>query len=46
LHEVFPGVEVTRAVGTYQTLLANDRAKELFGWAPTHSWRQELGQPG
>lgn len=43
LHEVFPGVEVTRDVDTYQTLLANDRAKELFGWAPTHSWRQELG---
>jgi nucleoside-diphosphate-sugar epimerase len=44
LHEVFPGVEVTRQIDTYQTLLANDRAKELFGWAPSHSWRQELGQ--
>ena len=44
LREVFPGVELTREVGTYQTLLANDRAKSLFGWAPTHSWHDELGQ--
>ncbi len=43
LREVFPGVELTGDVATYQTLLANDRAKSLFGWAPTHSWRAELG---
>ena len=43
LEEVFPDVEVRREVTTYQTLLANDRAKELFGWQPTHSWRDELG---
>jgi nucleoside-diphosphate-sugar epimerase len=44
LHEVFPGVELTRDIAPYQTLLANDRAKELFGWAPAHSWRHELGR--
>ena len=42
LHEVFPGVELTREIDTHETLLANRRAKELFGWAPTHSWRREL----
>jgi nucleoside-diphosphate-sugar epimerase len=45
LHEVFPGVELTREIDTYQSLFANDRAKELFGWRPSHSWRDELGQP-
>jgi nucleoside-diphosphate-sugar epimerase len=42
LHEVFPGVALTREITTHQTLLANDRAKELFGWTPTHSWRTEI----
>jgi nucleoside-diphosphate-sugar epimerase len=44
LREVFPGVELTREVDTHQTLLANDRAKSLFGWAPAHSWHDELGR--
>jgi nucleoside-diphosphate-sugar epimerase len=44
LHEVFPDVELTREVAEHQTLLANDRAKALFDWAPTHTWRDELGQ--
>jgi nucleoside-diphosphate-sugar epimerase len=44
LREVFPGVRITRELGTHQTLLANDRAKKLLGWAPTHSWRSELGR--
>lgn len=43
LAEVFPGVALTRDVGEHETLLANGRAKDLFGWAPTHSWRDELG---
>ena len=42
--EVFPDVEIRGPLGEHQTLLANDRAKELFGWKPTHSWRQELGR--
>lgn len=44
LSEVFPGVELRGDVGTYQTLLANDRAKSLFGWTPTHSWRDEVAR--
>lgn len=44
LAEVFPEVEVRGELSTYQTLLANDRAKALFGWQPTHSWRAELGR--
>jgi nucleoside-diphosphate-sugar epimerase len=42
LREVFPDVALTREVGANQTLLANDRAKELFGWSPAHSWRTEV----
>jgi nucleoside-diphosphate-sugar epimerase len=45
LAEVYPGVPVTRELTAHQTLLANDRAKELLDWAPTHSWREEIGRP-
>ncbi len=42
LREVFPDVEVRGELDTYQTLLANDRAKRLFDWRPEHSWRTEV----
>lgn len=42
--EVFPDVEIRGPLGEHQTLLANGHAKEVFGWQPTHSWRQELGR--
>ncbi|HZZ95462.1 MAG TPA: NAD(P)-dependent oxidoreductase [Jatrophihabitantaceae bacterium] len=45
VREVFPGVELTHEISSHQTLLANDRAKNLFGWSPTHSWHDELGRP-
>ena len=41
LAAVFPGVRLTRQLGEFETLLANDRARELFGWTPTHSWRAD-----
>ncbi|MHA3702157.1 NAD-dependent epimerase/dehydratase family protein [Jatrophihabitans sp. YIM 134969] len=44
LAEVFPSVRLTREVGEHETLLANSRARELFGWTPTHSWRDEVGR--
>ena len=44
LAEVYPDVPVTRELDSNQTLLANDRAKALFGWQPAHSWREEVGQ--
>jgi nucleoside-diphosphate-sugar epimerase len=43
MKEVFPDVEVRGDLDTFQTLLANDRAKQLFGWRPEHSWRNEIG---
>lgn len=39
LHEVFPGVELTREIGTYETLLSIDRARDVLGFVPRHSWR-------
>lgn len=43
LREVFPDVRLTREVGAYDTLLAIDRARELLGYAPSHSWRDQVG---
>jgi nucleoside-diphosphate-sugar epimerase len=46
LAEVFPGVKLTREVGEFGTLLAIDRAREVLGFEPRHSWRDhEVGSP-
>src|SRR6516162_776107 len=42
LAEVFPGVKLTRDVGEFGTLLAIDRAREVLGFAPAHSWRDHV----
>jgi nucleoside-diphosphate-sugar epimerase len=40
LAEVFPGVQITRGVGEFGTLLAIDRARQVLGFDPGHSWRR------
>ena len=42
LAEVYPGVRLTRDVGEYDTLLAIDRAREILGFTPAHSWRDHV----
>jgi len=42
LAEVFPGVTLTRDVGTYGTLLAIDKARQALGFEPEHSWRDHI----
>ena len=42
LAEVFPGVKLTRDVGEFGTLLAIDRAREVLGFQPEHSWRDHV----
>ncbi|CAG7631283.1 NAD-dependent epimerase/dehydratase family protein [Actinacidiphila bryophytorum] len=42
LAEVFPGVRLTREIGTYETLLGIDRAREVLGYQPQHSWRDAV----
>ena len=42
LAEVFPVVKLTRDVGEFGTLLAIDRAREVLGFNPEHSWRNHV----
>ena len=42
LAEVYPGVRLTRDVGEFGTLLAIDRAREILGFTPAHSWRDHV----
>src|SRR5947209_1317539 len=42
LADRFPDVPVRRELGEFETLLSIDRARELLGWEPAHSWRDEL----
>jgi nucleoside-diphosphate-sugar epimerase len=42
LAEVFPDVPLTREIGEFETLLAIGRAKQLLGYEPRHSWRDQI----
>src|SRR5262249_1632997 len=42
LAEGFPGVPMKREVGEFGSLLASDRAREVIGYEPQHSWRDHL----
>ena len=37
--ENFPQVPVTRALGEFESLQSNDKARRLFGYVPRRSWR-------
>lgn len=38
--EVFPGLSVPAGLGSNDTLLGIDRARDLLGFEPQHSWRE------
>jgi len=40
--EVYPGVEVRKALGEHETMLSIDKARRVLGFEPAHSWRDEL----
>ncbi|MFN8450492.1 MAG: NAD(P)-dependent oxidoreductase [Anaerolineae bacterium] len=40
--EVFPGVPLRPDVGDHDTLLSVDKARQMLGYQPEHSWRQYL----
>jgi nucleoside-diphosphate-sugar epimerase len=40
--DLFPGVEVRRALGDHETQLSIEKARRLLGYEPQHSWRDSL----
>ena len=44
--EVFPEVEVRRALGEHETLLSIDKARRVLGYEPEHSWRDHASPAG
>jgi nucleoside-diphosphate-sugar epimerase len=42
LAAVFPDTEVKGEIGEFDTLLAIDRAREVLGYEPRHSWRDHV----
>jgi len=42
----YDGVEVRREMGRDETFFAVDKARDLLGYAPQHSWRDVLPHPG
>ncbi|MET0931526.1 MAG: NAD(P)-dependent oxidoreductase [Aeromicrobium sp.] len=44
--DFYDGVEVRREMGRDETFYAIDKARDLLGFAPRHSWRDTLSDPG
>jgi nucleoside-diphosphate-sugar epimerase len=42
LAEVYPQTEARKRLSTYETLLSIDKAREVLGFEPQHSWRDEV----
>jgi nucleoside-diphosphate-sugar epimerase len=42
LAEVFPDARLSREIGQFETLLAIDRARQVLGYQPRHSWRDQI----
>jgi nucleoside-diphosphate-sugar epimerase len=42
MREVYPGVALTRELEGFETLLAIDHARDVLGYDPRHSWRDEV----
>jgi nucleoside-diphosphate-sugar epimerase len=42
LAEVYPQTEVRKRLSTYETLLSIDKARDVLGFEPQHSWRDEV----
>ena len=42
----YDGVEVRREMGRDETFYAIDKARDLLGYEPEHSWRDVLDDPG
>jgi nucleoside-diphosphate-sugar epimerase len=42
----YAGIEVRREMGRDETFYAIDKARDLLGFAPRHSWRDLLPEPG
>ena len=41
----YAGVEVRREMGRDETFYSNDKARDLLGYRPQHSWRDVLPDP-
>ena len=42
----YDGVDVRRGMSREETFYAIDKAQDLLGYAPRHSWRDVLPEPG
>ncbi len=45
LETFYAGVEVRREMGRNETFYSIDKARDLLGYAPQHSWRDVLEDP-
>lgn len=46
IEQFYDGVEVRRQMGPHETFYSIDKARDLLGYEPRHSWRDVLDGPG
>jgi nucleoside-diphosphate-sugar epimerase len=39
---VYPDVPIRRDLGEFETLLSVDKARDVLGYEPAHSWREDV----
>ena len=44
MEEIYPTVEIRRDLGEFETLLSIDKARQVLGYDPDHTWRDYLMQ--
>jgi nucleoside-diphosphate-sugar epimerase len=40
--EAFPDVPITSQLGEFDTLLSIDKARQVLGYVPAHTWREQF----
>ncbi|MDQ7729795.1 hypothetical protein [Halomonas sp. SpR8] len=44
IERFYAGVSIKREMGEFETFYSNEKARRLVGFAPRHSWRDEMEQ--
>jgi nucleoside-diphosphate-sugar epimerase len=44
--EYFPSVQLNGVLGTYQSLMSNQKAKKGLGFQPQYTWRHHISPEG
>lgn len=44
MQSIYPNAEIRKEINGFETLVSNEKAKQLLGWKPVHQWRNYVSQ--